>query len=230
MWWLTKCVYSIHLFHSVHICVLCFCEALAGEVTIVLLVLSCRTVKSWSVSCVSKTFTHGWTNWCLRFWFCGFCPCLCSCPCSGFDLNGFFAGWICESLCQPFFFCTLAFGLPCFQTWLTTSALGFLPVALVPLMYFAFALPASSFLSFCQIVAAVTSGDSSLMIFEMKSWSFRPNRKMSHCRTDSISGLKLHMVSLFCTVVYQLSQGVVPWHNCLNSSYQAHSLFECSLQ
>ena len=51
------------------------------------------------------------------------------------------------------------------------------------------ALPASSFLSFCLIVAAVTSGDSSLMIFEMKVWSFRPNRKMSHCRTDSVSAL-----------------------------------------
>ena len=30
---------------------------------------------------------------------------------------------------------------------------------------------------------------SSLMIFEMKVWSFRPNRKMSRCRTDSVSAL-----------------------------------------
>ena len=73
MWWLTKCKYSIHLFESVHICVWCFCEALAGEVTIVLallaLVLGCRTVESWSVSYVSTTFTHVWTNWSLWFWF-----------------------------------------------------------------------------------------------------------------------------------------------------------------
>ena len=62
-------------------------------------------------------------------------------------------------------------------------------IVLVSLMYFALALPASSFLSFCLIVAAVTSGDSSLMIFKMKIWSLRPNRKMSRCRTDSISAL-----------------------------------------
>ena len=90
---------------------------------------------------------------------------------------------------QPFLFWPLPFGLPCFWTWLTPSTVGSLPIVLVPLMYFAVALPASSFLSFCLIVAAVTSGDSSLMIFEMKVWSFRPNRKLSHCRTDSVSAL-----------------------------------------
>ena len=66
----------------------------------------------------------------------------------------------------------------------TSSTVGSLPIVLVPLVYLAVALPASSFLSFCLIVTAVTSGDSSLMIFEMKVWSFRPNRKMSRCRTD----------------------------------------------
>ena len=83
----------------------------------------------------------------------------------------------------------MPFGLPFFLTLLTPSTVGSLPIVLVPLMYFAVALPASSFLSFYLIVAAVTSGDSSLMIFEMKVWSFRPNRKMSHRRTDSISAL-----------------------------------------
>ena len=55
------------------LCVLCFGEALGSEVTIVetllALVLGCRTVKSWSVSCVSTMFTHVRTNQWLRFWF-----------------------------------------------------------------------------------------------------------------------------------------------------------------
>ena len=73
MWGLCKCKYSIHLFNSVHICALWFCEALAGEmsifVTFLALKLGCRTVESWSVSCVSTAFTYVWIDGCLRFWF-----------------------------------------------------------------------------------------------------------------------------------------------------------------
>ena len=52
MWGICKCKYSIHLFISVHICALWICEALAGEMTFLALELRCRTVESWSVSCV----------------------------------------------------------------------------------------------------------------------------------------------------------------------------------
>ena len=73
MWGLCKCKYSIHLFNSVCICTLWFCEALAGEmsifVTFLALKLGCRTVESWSVSCVSTVFTYVWIKGCLRFWF-----------------------------------------------------------------------------------------------------------------------------------------------------------------
>ena len=64
---------ALNLFNSVHICALWFCEALAGEmsvfVTFLALKLGCRTVESWSVSCVSTVFTYLWIKGCLRFWF-----------------------------------------------------------------------------------------------------------------------------------------------------------------
>ena len=73
MWGLCKCKYSIHLFNSVHICALWFCEALAGEMSIfptfLALELGRRTVESWSVSCVSTVFTFVWIKGRLRFWF-----------------------------------------------------------------------------------------------------------------------------------------------------------------
>ena len=178
---------------TVFTCVLCFWWALAGEVTIVLallaLVLSCRTVKSWSVPCVSTMFTYVWANWWLRFWFLWLLSLSVQLPLLRVWLEWLLCQMALWILVPAFPVVHFGSGLPCFQTWLTPSALGSLPVALVPLMCFAVARPASSFSSFCQIVAAVTSGDSSLMIFEMKAWSFRPNRKMSHCRTDSMSGL-----------------------------------------
>ena len=73
MWGLCKCKYSIHLFNSVHICALWFCEALACEMSVCLtflaLELGRRTVESWSVSCVSTAFTYVWIKGRLRFWF-----------------------------------------------------------------------------------------------------------------------------------------------------------------
>ena len=66
-------LYCIHLFNSVHICARWFCEALAGEMSRFLTFLAlepgCRTVESWSVSCVSTAFTHVWIKGHLRFQF-----------------------------------------------------------------------------------------------------------------------------------------------------------------
>ena len=92
--------YSIHLFNSVHICALWFCEALAGETSIFLTFLALepgyRTFESWSVSCVFTAFTYVWIKGCLRFWFVLFFSCPCGWPCWGFGLNGFFVGWLCK--------------------------------------------------------------------------------------------------------------------------------------
>ena len=113
MWGLCKCKYSIHLFNSVHICALWFCEALAGEMPIFLtflaLELGHRTVESWSVSCVSTAFTYVWIKGHLRFWFVLFLSLSLWLP-----LLGVWLKWLCkcwfESLCQPFLFCLCLLG------------------------------------------------------------------------------------------------------------------------
>ena len=132
------------------------------------LILCSWAIKSLSVLCVTTMLACARITRLLGFWLLLF-PYVHGCPCCGFGLNCFFAGWFCEwceSLFQPFLFCPLACCLACLWTWLTPSVLGSLPVMLVPLIYFAVARPASNFFSFCLIVAAVTSGDSSLMIFD----------------------------------------------------------------
>ena len=57
---------------------------------------------------------------------------------------------------------------------------------------FAYSIGASDVLCSCPTSSKLLEllpDDSSLMIFEMKVWSFRPNRKMSRRITDSVSAL-----------------------------------------
>ena len=197
MWGLCKCKYSIHLFNSVHICALWFCEAFAGEMSIFLTFLALEpghgTVESWSVSCVSTAFTYVWIKGCLRFWFVLFSSLSMWLP-----LLGVWLKWL---------FCWMALQM---LIWVLMPAFPLLPFAfwvalfsdLVDTFYsriFANSIGASDVFCSCSTSfkllellpdsVAVTSGDSSLMIFEMKVWSFRLNRKMSHCRTDSVTAL-----------------------------------------
>ena len=112
------------------------------------LILCSWAIKSLSVPCVTTMLAGARITRLLGFWLLLFVPICMWLPMLWVWFKLFFTGWFCkwyESLFQPFLFCPLACCLACLWTWLTPSVLGYLPVMLVPLIYFAVAWPASNF-------------------------------------------------------------------------------------